>query len=402
MTKKAKNTVPELRFPEFYGDWETGRVDYFLVRHANPVKVQPETIYKEIGIRSHGKGIFHKEPVTGEALGNKRVYWVHPEAFTVNIVFAWEQAVALTSSDEKGYIASHRFLMFLPKEDRASLKFVLLFFLRKRGKHLLELASPGGAGRNKTLGQDSFAELEITLPKKEEQEKIASFLEAVDTRLTQLRRKRELLQTYKRGVMQKLFSQQVRFTQPDGSNFPQWQRKELGEFLIEHQERVPANTNLPIYSSSREGLKPQKEYFADRELNNEGEYGVVPPGFFVYRHMSDDLVFRFNINETGSAIAVSKEYPVFTTQSLSSNFLLYKLNYSEEFKRFCVIQKRGGTRTRLYYKNLSSWESNFPTLEEQEKIASFLTAINQKIEVISRQIDCTEQFTKGLLQKMFV
>jgi type I restriction enzyme S subunit len=176
MSKRVKNIVPELRFPEFHGDWETARIDHFLVRYVNPVKVESATIYKQIGIRSHGKGIFHKEPVTGEALGNKRVYWVHPEAFTVNIVFAWEQAVALTSSNENGYIASHRFLMFLPREDRANLKFVLLFFLRKRGKHLLELASPGGAGRNKTLGQDSFAELEITLPKKEEQEKIASFL----------------------------------------------------------------------------------------------------------------------------------------------------------------------------------------------------------------------------------
>ncbi|WP_019488072.1 hypothetical protein [Kamptonema formosum] len=65
--------------------------------------------YKQIGIRSHGKGIFHKEAVTGRELGNKRVYWVHPNAFVVNIVFAWEQAVALTSSDENGFIASHRF-----------------------------------------------------------------------------------------------------------------------------------------------------------------------------------------------------------------------------------------------------------------------------------------------------
>ncbi|WP_019488039.1 restriction endonuclease subunit S [Kamptonema formosum] len=67
------------------------------------------------------------------------------------------------------------FLMFLPKQNRASLKFVILFFLRERGKYLLELASPGGAGRNKTLGQQNFAGLEITLPKIAEQEKIASF-----------------------------------------------------------------------------------------------------------------------------------------------------------------------------------------------------------------------------------
>ena len=225
MIKKVRKKVPELRFPEFHGDWQTDRIDHFLTRYVKPVDVQLETEYEQIGIRSHGKGIFHKDPVTGEELGNKRVYWVHPEAFTVNIVFAWEQAVALTSSDEQGFIASHRFLMFLPKENRADLKFVLLFFLRRRGKHLLELASPGGAGRNKTLGQDSFAELKITLPQKEEQEKIASFLGSIDKRLTELRRKHELLQTYKRGVMQKIFSQEVRFKGSIDTAFPDWKEK---------------------------------------------------------------------------------------------------------------------------------------------------------------------------------
>jgi len=229
MIKKVRKKVPELRFPEFHGDWQTDRIDHFLTRYVKPVDVQLETEYEQIGIRSHGKGIFHKDPVTGEELGNKRVYWVHPEAFTVNIVFAWEQAVALTSSDEQGFIASHRFLMFLPKENRADLKFVLLFFLRRRGKHLLELASPGGAGRNKTLGQDSFAELKITLPQKEEQEKIASFLGSIDKRLTELRRKHELLQTYKRGVMQKIFSQEVRFKGAIGSLFPDWRKKKLSD-----------------------------------------------------------------------------------------------------------------------------------------------------------------------------
>lgn len=402
MSKKVKKKVPELRFSGFEGNWETDRIDNFLVRHVDPVKVQLEMEYKQIGIRSHGKGIFHKDAVTGEELGNKRVFWVHAKAFVVNIVFAWEQAVALTSSDEKGFIASHRFLMFLPEKEKSSLEFVLLFFLRQRGKYLLELASPGGAGRNKTLGQQNFAELEITLPQKAEQEKIASFLGTIDTRLTQLRRKRELLQTYKRGVMQKIFSQQIRFRGAIGLGFPDWREETLGDFLQEYKGRVSTDTELPIYSSSREGLKPQKEYFSDRELMNEGEYGIVPNGFFVYRHMSDDLTFKFNVNETGKSIAVSKEYPVFTAKNLNTNFLLHKLNYSDDFKSFAITQKRGGTRTRLYYKNLSAWKTLLPSLKEQEKIVDFLTTIDRKIEAISRQIDRTEQFKKGLLQKMFV
>jgi len=254
MMKKARKKVPELRFPEFNGDWKTDRADYFLVRYVNPVDVQLDTEYEQIGIRSHGKGIFHKDPVTGKELGNKRVYWVHSEAFTVNIVFAWEQAVALTSNAEKGFIASHRFLMFLPKENRVDLKFILLFFLRKRGKSLLELASPGGAGRNKTLGQDNFAELQLTLPQKEEQEKIASFFGTVDTRPTQLRRKHKLLQTYKRGVMQKIFSQQIRFKCDDGKPFPDWEKKKLGEFGKLAGGGTPDTSNQEYWKGDREHL----------------------------------------------------------------------------------------------------------------------------------------------------
>ena len=87
MIKKVRKKVPELRFPEFHGDWQTDRIDHFLTRYVKPVDVQLETEYEQIGIRSHGKGIFHKDPVTGEKLGNKRVYWVHPEAFTCQYRF---------------------------------------------------------------------------------------------------------------------------------------------------------------------------------------------------------------------------------------------------------------------------------------------------------------------------
>ncbi|MEG4962650.1 MULTISPECIES: restriction endonuclease subunit S [unclassified Microcoleus] len=188
-----------------FPDWETNRIDNFLVRYNNPVHVQLDAEYSQIGIRSHGKGIFHKEPVTGRDLGNKRVYWVHPRSFVINIVFAWEQAVALTSNEEDGFIASHRFLMFLPKNNKVNLQFVLLFFLGNRGKSLLELASPGGAGRNKTLGQQNFSELQVTFPTLKEQEKIADFLTAIDKKMEAVAKQINLTEQFKKGLLQKMF-----------------------------------------------------------------------------------------------------------------------------------------------------------------------------------------------------
>jgi type I restriction enzyme S subunit len=140
------------------------------------VNVEPNTEYREIGIRSHGKGIFHKKLVQGNKLGNKRVFWVDEKCFIVNIVFAWEQAIAMTSENERGLIASHRFPMYKPKNDLIYLDYLLAFYQSPRGKFQLNLASPGGAGRNKTLGQKEFSQSLIPLPTIYEQQKIAEIL----------------------------------------------------------------------------------------------------------------------------------------------------------------------------------------------------------------------------------
>lgn len=186
------------------------------------------------------------------------------------------------------------------------------------------------------------------------------------------------------------------------SKFSQkWTKIRLGNYLQNYQKKVPSDTDIPVYSSSRQGLKPQSEYFADRELQNDGEYSVVPFGYITYRHMSDDNTFHFNINDKLPEIAVSKEYPVFTGKGLNNYFLLSKLNYSNEFKLFAIQQKAGGTRTRLYFKNLSEWRGTFPDLEEQAQIADFLSSADEKITLLNKQYDLICQYKKGMMQKIF-
>ena len=243
----------------------------------------------------------------------------------------------------------------------------------------------------------------IIYPTLTEQTKIAEFLSTVDDKISQLSRQLELLNQYKKGVMQKIFSQEIRFKNDNGEDFGEWEEKNIGSELVEFREKVPYTTSIPIYSSSREGLKPQRDYFDNRELQNFGEYGVVPESYFTYRHMSDDATFKFNINNEGHSIAVSKEYPVFTTsEKLNSRFLLYKLNESTDFKKFAREQKKGGTRTRLYFNTLKNWKTELPSIQEQKKIAGFLSAIDEQIDHTTAQLTHTKQWKKGLLQQMFV
>lgn len=175
----------------------------------------------------------------------------------------------------------------------------------------------------------------------------------------------------------------------------------LKPYLEDCSGRVPSNTELPIYSSTREGLKRQDAYYDGRVLQNNNEYGAVPPGCFVYRHMSDDGQFKFNINQTGGDIAVSKEYPVFRTKGLNSIFLLAKLNDGVDFKEFAFSQKAGGTRTRLYFSRLCEWKTLLPSPCEQQKIAECLRSLDELITAQARKVDALKTHKKGLMQQLF-
>jgi type I restriction enzyme S subunit len=180
-----------------------------------------------------------------------------------------------------------------------------------------------------------------------------------------------------------------------------WENKLIAPYLEDCSGRVPPDTKLPIYSSTREGLKRQDVYFDGRVLQNKNEYGVVPPGCLVYRHMSDDGLFKFNINETGGDIAVSKEYPVFRTKGLHPFFLLTKLNEGRDFKQFALSQKAGGTRTRLYFSRLCEWTTLLPSLPEQQRIADCLNSLDELIAAEARNLDALKTHKKGLMQQLF-
>jgi len=199
----------EIRFKAVDGnsfpEWRKRKISEIFEKYSNPVNVSEDENYKEIGIRSHGKGIFHKESKTGKDLGKKRVFWLKEDLFILNIVFAWEGAVAKTSKNEIGMIASHRFPTFEAKKSITNLDFILSFFKTKKGLHLLQLASPGGAGRNKTLGKADFDNLKILIPDLREQIKIAEFILEMDMNIKILKKQINKATKYKNGLLQQMF-----------------------------------------------------------------------------------------------------------------------------------------------------------------------------------------------------
>lgn len=181
-----------------------------------------------------------------------------------------------------------------------------------------------------------------------------------------------------------------------------WTMKRVGDCIEEYREISNDIQSFPVYSSSRKGLVLQSEYYDQKktEETNLG-YKIVPNGYVTYRHMSDDDVFHFNINQTGGAILVSSEYPVFTSANgVAIGFLIPALNDTVRFRYFCRTQKLGGTRTRLYLKNLSQYRLSVPCFQEQQKIAAILTTQDKVIELKEKRLVEKQRQKKYLMQQL--
>ncbi len=172
-------------FPGIPRHWELRKLRRLVRRVSRPVHTEPEAEYREIGIRSWGKGIFHKGPVRGALLEDKSVFRIEPGDFVLNIVFAWEGAVAVATEGELGMVASHRFPTFRCT-DAVDLDYLLMVLQTQQGRALMEVNSPGAAGRNKTIRLDQFLEEEVPLPSLPEQREIVRRLRVDERRLETL------------------------------------------------------------------------------------------------------------------------------------------------------------------------------------------------------------------------
>lgn len=138
-----------------------------LVRR--PVEIDLDGTYPELGVRSFGKGTFHKPDLSGSEVGNKKLFRINAGDLLFNIVFAWEGAVAVAQPADDGRVGSHRFLSCVPAPDTATVEFLRFYFSTREGLQKLGEASPGGAGRNRTLGLQKLEDLQVPVPSIERQ-----------------------------------------------------------------------------------------------------------------------------------------------------------------------------------------------------------------------------------------
>src|SRR5690606_12445611 len=289
----------------------------------------------------------------------------------------------------------------------------LAFYLGSdQGLNQIRDLASGTSNSMKNITKPDVLNLDLFVPSKEEQTKIASFLSTVDEKISQLTQKHALLSQYKQGMMQKLFSQQIRFKAGDGSDFGDWDEKFLSEI-----------------GSFKNGLNKDKEsfgfgypfvnlmdVFGKKIIETEylGLVDATPKDLGNYDLRKGDVLFiRSSVKAEGvgqTALVINDLKNV-----VYSGFLIrFRDSYGLdlEFKKYCFMNNE--FRLRLLAKSTTSANTNInqeslsalfikiPCLEEQSKIANFLSAIDQKIEVVAQQIEQAKTWKKGLLQQMFV
>ena len=233
------------------------------------------------------------------------------------------------------------------------------------------------------LNAEEYKSLNISIPTLPEQQKIASFLSAVDEKIQQLSRKKELLEQYKKGVMQQLFSGKLRFKDENGKEYPDWEEKKLGEVLkigsgkdYKHLEKG----TIPVFGTGGYMLSVNKFLHSGETV-------------FIGRKGTIDKPFYFN----GEFWTVDTLFYTHTFKNAIPKFI------------YCVFQQinwklhnEASGVPSLSKSTIEKLKFDFPCVPEQQKIANFLSGIDGKIENVKGELVKTQEFKKGLLQQMFV
>ncbi len=404
---------PKIRFEGYSEDWEQRKLGDITVKiGSGKTPSGGKSAYVETGIpliRSQNVNgdkvdfadIVFVDETTDESMANSRVY---TNDVLLNITGASIGRSAVYKGLESANVNQH--VCIIRPTEGYQPDFIQLNLSSDNGQKQID-ASQAGGGRE-GLNFQEIGKMQFCFPSLNEQKCIGRYFNSLDHFITLHQRKYDETKTLKKYMLQKMFPQngekvpEIRF---DGFT-EDWEQRKLGDNIVEYTEKTTENNQYPVLTSSRKGIFFQTDYYDGNQIasaDNTG-YNIVPYGYFTYRHMSDDEIFHFNINDIAENGIVSTLYPVFTTdENLDSRYLQYQLNYGREFARYAILQKQGGSRTYMYLNKLRNLYLTVPTaIEEQKKISEYFTNLDHLITLHQRKCNELKEIKKYMLQNMFV
>ena len=416
MKEKEMKRVPKLRFPEFTDDWEQrklgelyGTIGNAFVGTATPYYVEIGHFYLESnnvkdGQINHNSEIF----INDEFYEKQKDKWLH----TGDMVMVQSGHVghAAVIPKELDNTAAHALIMFRNKKEKIEPYFLNYEYQTEKAKKKIENITTGNTIKH-ILASD-MREFEVDVPKYEEQKVIAGYFRKLDNLITLHQRKLEKLKELRKGVMKKLFNQEVRFKADDESEFPEWEKKKIGDVFsqIKYKNKDGRNQNV-ITNSAEFGLINQRDFF-DKDIAVDGKtenYTVIKTGDFVYnpRKSKQAPYGPFNCYKLEENGIVSPLYTCLRPKSnVNDKYLLWYFK-SGSWHRFIY---ENGAQNGARHDRVGMTDSLMQEIpvylpqavEEQQKIAECLSALDDVIEKQKATLAAWEELKKGLLQQMFV
>ena len=416
--EKQKN-MPVMRFPEFRDVWETTKLDSVILKLESGVSVNS---IDEPVLNGDGFGVLKTSCVSSGKfipIENKKILGEEYNRAKLNpikdsIIISRMNTPQLVG--ESGYITMDypnlfipdRLWMIRPDKTKINSKYLSIILASVKVKALISNIATGTSGSMKNISQPNFLNISVLITSLPEQIKIATFLNLIDERLTQLKQKKTLLEQYKKGVMQKIFDQEIRFKDDDGSEYPDWNVKTLGEIAVKKIVKNKDNNVTNVFTNSAsQGIVNQRDFF-DKDIANQNNllnYYVVENNDFIYNprisnHAPVGPISRNHL-QTG---VMSPLYSVFTFKQGSLDFFETYFSTTDWHEYMKGIANYGVRADRMSFSigDFYLMPLPFPCPAEQTKIANFLSAIDEKMNGCGKQIEKTEAYKKGLLQQMFV
>ena len=398
MTVTQQKNVPTLRFPEFSGEWKSlTLLELSINGFKNGVFNNPQSVghgYKLINVKDMYKG-------DQIELSTLTLLDIPQKEFEKNKVVYGDVFFTRSSLVKQGIAHSNVFLnedkdvtydghLIKMSPNQAVIKSIFLIYALKTNSARRQFVSRGKTTTMTTIGQEDIASISIFLGSLEEQQKIATFISSVDTKIGQLGKKKVLLEQYKKGIVQKLFSQEIRFKDGQGKDYPDWNDEQLMNVLNYVQPTAYLVKNAKYDNSHQTPvLTAGKTFLLGYTSEKLGVFTEQLPVIIF-----DDFTTAFQyVDFPFKAKSSAMKILVPNNEHVNMKFVYASM------KRVCFPL---GEHKRYWISEYRREKIQYPCQEEQQKIADFLSAIDRKIELVATQIEQVEAFKKGLLQQMFI
>jgi type I restriction enzyme S subunit len=410
--EKQQSKKPFIRFPEFKDAWEHKRLNELLSeakKRNEDLKYGKDEVLSVSGELGMVNQIEHLgRSYAGASVHNYPVVEVGDVVYTKSPLKENPFGIIKVNKGKAG-IVSTLYAVYKVNQQSAYGPFIDYYFsLDANTNRYLRPLVKKGAKNDMKINNAYVLHDRIFAPTIPEQQRIASFFTVLDKKISELKRKKNLLEQYKKGVMQKIFSQEIRFNDEKGKPFPKWETKILKTVFSRISEKNLNNSFVNVLTNSAtRGVVNQEDYF-DKEIANQNNL----LGYYIVD--IDDFVYNPRISQSAPVGPLKRNHsikgvmsPLYTVlRCKTGNLDFFELYFETAFwhKYMKGIANYGVRHDRMNITNdgFEKLPLPYPVIEEQNKIAYFLKDIENKIVAVSSQLEMTKQYKKGLLQKMFI